>query len=104
TVPAQWFSKPTLRISGGKDSRLLLALFSKMKVNAHIENHNVPYHREGVVVDKIAEACGYEVERNYPLGIDPIKNFKDGNKLRGGMLHSVPLHYPYANTVKRYNS
>lgn len=102
-LPVQWFSKPTLRISGGKDSRLLLALFSKMNINATIENHNMPYHREGVVSDMIAKICGYEVERNYPVAIDPVKNFKSGHELRGGMLHSVPLHYPYANTVKRYN-
>lgn len=93
-------TNPTLRISGGKDSRLLLALFSYLKVDATIENQNLPFSSEGQIAHMVAAAAGYDLTLSAPVASDDVTHsFLDGYVLRGGQLNPVPLHYPYENTI-----
>lgn len=93
-------SNPTLRISGGKDSRLLLALFSYLKLDATIENQNLPFSSEGQIAHMAAAAAGYDLTLSAPVASNDVTHsFLNGYVLRGGQLNPVPLHYPYENTI-----
>lgn len=97
--PYKWTGSPILRVSGGRDSRLLLALFKSNNIKCIIENHNNPQHIEGIIADMVIEKVGYTEStiRNYSrmLGCSVEEAVKLGSRLRGGGPHSVPLHYPF---------
>jgi len=97
--PYEWTGSPILRVSGGRDSRLLLALFKSNNIKCIIENHNSPHHIEGMIADMIIEKVGYTEStiRNYSrmLNCSVEEAVKLGSRLRGGGPYSVPLHYPF---------
>ncbi len=93
-------SQPTLRISGGRDSRLLLAMFADLGINSTIENQNLPHTSEGQLASRVAELAGYKMELSFPtLSEDIDYCFFNSTMRRGGLLNPVPLHYPYENTI-----
>lgn len=49
-----------IRISGGKDSRLLAAFLSHAKISATPVNNNYPGEVEGQIADKVARVLGWE--------------------------------------------
>lgn len=99
--PLRWYEKPVLRISGGKDSRLLLALLTNLGIDFILENHNQKHHKEAIVARSICETVGYDkIEEYIPIersnNIDELKaTIVKGYNLRGGLPNSVPLHYPF---------
>lgn len=88
--------KPVLYLSGGKDSRLLAALYSHEDLDIDIINLNSPEHYEGKLAQEIANNCGYSLSYQVVAPEEDIINNTNKQFLaRGGMPLSVPLHYPY---------
>ena len=95
--PLAWAGEPILRISGGKDSRILAAHFARRGIGAVLHSHNFSDGGEGWIADRIAEECGFEIERDVPphRADDLVLTAVRGHRLRFGMPLAVPLHYGY---------
>ena len=88
-----------LRVSGGKDSRLIAAALSSADIPATPVNQNLPTEVEGQVADKVAQALGWDscqrIWREPPLtSADILRETRRKIAFAGGLPTQAPLQYP----------
>jgi hypothetical protein len=87
-----------LRVSGGKDSRLLAAYLAHAGISATPVNQNYPGETEGQIADKVAQVLGWEscvrLPREKPPGAEDVERLTRRKiAFAGGLPAAASLQY-----------